>query len=59
MGAKMPPSELFLSVLLGGVNMGWLRNAVKGCPLAELFKRSKRGTLERANTCILCEEERL
>jgi glycosyltransferase involved in cell wall biosynthesis len=28
MGAETPPGELFLSVLLGGVNMGWLRDAV-------------------------------
>jgi cellulose synthase/poly-beta-1,6-N-acetylglucosamine synthase-like glycosyltransferase len=43
MCAKAPPSDVFLSTFLGGVNMGLLRDAVKGCPLAELFKRSKRG----------------
>ncbi len=57
MGAKMPPSELFLSVLLGGVNMGWLRDAVKGCPLAELFKRSKRG-LWNEQTLAYCAKKR-
>jgi len=31
------------SLLLGGVNMGLLRDAVKDCPLADLFKRSRRG----------------
>ena len=43
MGAKAPPSDLFLSTSLDGVNMGLLRKAVKDCPLAGLFKRSRRG----------------
>jgi len=43
MGAKTPPSDLFLSTSLDGVNMGLLRNAVKDCPLAGLFKRSRKG----------------
>jgi hypothetical protein len=43
LGAKAPPSDLFLSALLDGVNMGLLRDAVKDCPLAYLFKRSRKG----------------
>ena len=43
MGAKAPPCDLFLSTSLDGVNMGLLRKAVKDCPLAGLFKRSRRG----------------
>ena len=34
---------MFLSTFLGGVNMGLLRDAVKDCPLAGLFKRSRKG----------------
>ena len=37
MGAKAPPGDVFLSALLGGVNMGLLRNAVKDCLLAYLY----------------------
>ncbi len=43
MGAKAPPGDVFLSALLGGVNMGLLRDAVKVCPLAYLYKRSRKG----------------
>jgi len=43
MGAKAPPGDMFLSALLDGVNMGLLRDAVKDCPLANLFKRSRKG----------------
>jgi hypothetical protein len=34
---------MFLSALLDGVNMGLLKGAVKDCPLACLFKRSRKG----------------
>jgi len=34
---------MFLSTFLSGVNMGLLRDAVKDCPLAGLFKRSRKG----------------
>jgi len=34
---------VYLSALLDGVNMGLLRDAVKDCPLAYLFKRSRKG----------------
>jgi hypothetical protein len=43
LGAKAPPGDLLLSTLLDGVNMGLLRDAVKDCPLAYLFKRSRKG----------------
>jgi glycosyltransferase involved in cell wall biosynthesis len=43
MGAKAQPGDVFLSTSLDGVNMGLLRKAVKDCPLAELFKRSRKG----------------
>jgi hypothetical protein len=43
MGAKAPPGDVFLSTSLDGVNMGLLRKAVKDCPLAGLFKRSRKG----------------
>ena len=43
MGAKTSPGDLFLSTSLDGVNMGLLRDAVRDCPLAYLFKRSRRG----------------
>jgi len=43
LGAKAPPGDVFLSALLDGVNMGLLRDAVKDCPLAYLFKRSRKG----------------
>jgi len=43
MGAKAPPGDVFLSALLGGVNMGLLRDAVKDCPLAYLYMRSRKG----------------
>jgi glycosyltransferase involved in cell wall biosynthesis len=43
MGAKAPPGDLFLSTSLDGVNMGLLRDAVRDCPLADLFKRSRKG----------------
>jgi len=43
LGAKAPPGDMFLSTFLGGVNMGLLRDAVKDCPLAGLFKRSRKG----------------
>ncbi len=42
LGAKTPPCDVFLSALLGGANMGLLRDAVKDCPLAYLYKRSRR-----------------
>ncbi len=41
MGAKTPPGDVYLSALLGGVNMGLLRDAVKDCPLAYLFSSRK------------------
>jgi len=43
MGAKTSPGDVFLSTSLDGVNMGLLRKAVKDCPLAGLFKRSRKG----------------
>jgi Glycosyltransferases involved in cell wall biogenesis len=43
LGAKAPPGDMYLSALLDGVNMGLLRDAVKDCPLAYLFKRSRKG----------------
>ncbi len=43
LGAKAPPGDVYLSTLLDGVNMGLLRDAVKDCPLAYLFKRSRKG----------------
>ena len=43
MGAKTSPGDLFLSTSLDGVNMGLLRKAMKDCPLAGLFKRSRKG----------------
>jgi len=43
LGAKAPPGDVYLSALLDGVNMGLLRDAVKDCPLAYLFKRSRMG----------------
>jgi len=57
MGAKAPPSDVFLSTFLGGVNMGLLRDAVKGCPPAELFKRSKR-VLWNEQTLAYCAKKR-
>jgi len=44
MGMKALPSEgIFKSVLLGGVNMAWRREAVADCPLAALYRRSRKG----------------
>ncbi len=43
LGAKTPPSDVHLNALLGGANMGLLRDAVKDCPLAYLYKRSRKG----------------
>jgi len=40
---KLPHNGLFKSALPGGVNMAWRRDAVANCPLAELYKRSKKG----------------
>lgn len=43
-GMKKPSHNgLFKSALPGGVNMAWRRDAVANCPLAELYKRSKKG----------------
>jgi len=55
MGAKAPPGDVYLSALLGGVNMGLLRDAVKDCPLAYLF--SSRKGLWSENTCLLRKEK--
>ena len=57
MGVKTPSSEFFLSALLDGVNMGWLRDAVKDCPLADLFKRSRRG-LWNEQTLAYCAKKK-
>jgi len=43
--------------LLGGVNMGLLRDAVKDCPLAYLFS-SRKGLWNEKNTCLMREEKR-
>ena len=57
MGAKTPPSDLFLSTSLVGVNMGWLREAVKDCPLAELYRKSKKG-LWNEQTLAYCAKKK-
>jgi len=57
MGAKAPPGDVFLSTLLGGVNMGLLRDAVKDCPLAYLYKRSRKG-LWNEQTLAYCAKKK-
>jgi len=57
MGAKAPPSDLFLSTSLDGVNMGLLRDAVKDCPLAHLYKRSRKG-LWNEQTLAYCAKKK-
>ena len=44
MGMREPPVEgVFKSALLGGVNMAWRRESVEGCPLAQQYKKSRKG----------------
>jgi len=57
MGAKAPPGDVFLSALLVGVNMGLLRDAVKDCPLAYLYKRSRKG-LWNEQTLAYCAKKK-
>ncbi len=56
-GAKTPPGDVFLSALLGGVNMGLLRDAVKDCPLAYLFRRSRKGVCNE-QTLAYCAKKK-
>jgi len=48
---------MYLSALLDGVNMGLLRDVVKDCPLAYLFKRSRKG-LWNEKILAYCAEKR-
>jgi len=57
MGAKAPPGDLFLSTSLVGVNMGLLRDAVRDCPLADLYKRSRKG-LWNEQTIAYCAKKK-
>jgi len=43
MGRKQCNNGIYRSALLGGVNMGLRRELVYDCPLAELYKKSRRG----------------
>ena len=44
MGAKeVLSSEVFKSINLAGTNMGFKKEAIAGCPLAQLYRRSKKG----------------
>ena len=42
MGMRTPPSGVFKSALLSGVNMALYRDAVAGAPLARLYWRSRK-----------------
>ena len=57
LGAKAPPGDVYLSALLGGVHMGLLRDAVKDCPLAYLYKRSRKG-LWNEQTLAYCAKKK-
>jgi glycosyltransferase involved in cell wall biosynthesis len=35
--------DIVLSALLSGANMGFIRKAIEGCPLDQLYKRSRKG----------------
>jgi len=43
MGRKQCNNGIYKSALLGGVNMGLRRELVYDCPLAELYKKSRKG----------------
>lgn len=42
-GRRQCNDSIYKSVLLGGVNMGLKREAINDCPLAEFYRKSRRG----------------
>jgi len=40
---RMVSGDIVLSAALGGVNMGFRREAIVGCPLSKLYSKSKKG----------------
>jgi glycosyltransferase involved in cell wall biosynthesis len=53
MGLKDCPGPIIKSTSLGGVNMGFRRELIVECPLATLYKKSRRG-LWNEQTLVVC-----